>query len=107
MNGIHDLGGMHGFGQVIREENEPLFHAEWERRVLGVLVVVSANGHFNFDESRAAIERMGNERYLTTSYYEHWLCGLEDIVVDKGLLTKAEIAKRLELLSQESEARHG
>jgi nitrile hydratase subunit beta len=33
MNGVHDMGGSHGFGQVVREAHEPTFHAEWERRV--------------------------------------------------------------------------
>ena len=30
MNGVHDMGGMHGFGPVIPERDEPVFHAAWE-----------------------------------------------------------------------------
>lgn len=93
MNNIHDMGGMQGFGPVIREENEPVFHADWERRVLGVLVTVACNGHFNFDQSRNAIEQMTPADYLTTSYYEHWLFGLERIVKARGLLSGDEIAE--------------
>ena len=31
MNGVHDLGGTDGLGPVIVEENEPVWHAEWEK----------------------------------------------------------------------------
>jgi len=27
MNGVHDMGGMDGFGPVVREANEPVFHS--------------------------------------------------------------------------------
>jgi nitrile hydratase len=30
VNGIHDIGGMHGFGPV--ERDEAVFHAQWEKR---------------------------------------------------------------------------
>ena len=58
MNSIHDMGGMHGFGRVQREENEPVFHAPWEGRVLGISRACSAQQLFNIDESRHGIERM-------------------------------------------------
>ena len=64
MNGIHDMGGMHGFGRVEREENEPVFHAAWEGRVLGISRACSAQRLFNIDESRHAIERMAPVDYL-------------------------------------------
>ena len=34
MNGVHDMGGMHGMGPIQYEKNEPVFHAAWEGRVL-------------------------------------------------------------------------
>ena len=69
MNGIHDMGGMHGFGRVQREENEPVFHAPWEGRVLGISRACSAQQLFNIDESRHGIERMSPVDYLASSYY--------------------------------------
>jgi nitrile hydratase subunit beta len=94
VNGVHDLGGMHGFGPVLREENEPVFHSNWERRVLGITFALAANDRFgrNNDQFRHAIERMEPARYLSTSYYEHWLHAVETLLVEKGLLTRDELA---------------
>jgi nitrile hydratase subunit beta len=100
MNGAHDLGGMHGFGPVDPEPNEPVFHAEWERRVFGLQMSTGFLGKWNIDMSRYARELMPPAEYLATTYYEHWLWGLERLLVEQGLLTPAEIdarAKDLEL----------
>lgn len=95
MNGIHDLGGMHGLGPVVREENEPVFHEDWERRVFAVLNLTMAAGQYNVDELRHAIERMEPARYLGTSYYEHWLHAAEDLLDAKGVVTREELARRM------------
>lgn len=95
MNGVHDLGGMDGFGPIRREPNEPIFHEPWERRVFGMLLVTMAQGHYNLDELRHAIERMSPAHYLGSTYYEHWLSGLERLYVEKGKITAAEIAERV------------
>lgn len=94
MNGIHDLGGMHGLGPLVVEADEPVFHHDWERRVFGMFLPIFATGTFNVDELRAAIERMGAPAYLNTTYYEHWLHAYETLLVGKGVLTQAELAAR-------------
>ncbi len=91
MNGIHDLGGMHGLGPLAVEKNEPVFHADWERRMLGMFAPTSALGFFNIDEFRHAIERMGAMSYLNSSYYEHWLHALETLALEKGVVTAEEL----------------
>ena len=91
MNGIHDLGGMHGFGPVIPEPDEPVFHANWERRVFGIAAAISVGVGRNTDAFRHAIERMEPERYLATSYYEHWLHAIETRLLEGGLITRAEL----------------
>ena len=73
MNGIHDLGGMQGFGPIAREENEPVFHADWERRIFALLNLTIAAGQYHVDEIRHSIERMAPAEYLTTPYYVHCL----------------------------------
>ncbi len=93
MNGIHDLGGMDGFGPVEVETNEPVFHRPWERRVFGLTAGRPQVG--NVHEFRHAIERMAPEHYLASSYYEHWLTGLATLLVEKGLLTRAELDVRV------------
>lgn len=92
MNGAHDLGGGHGHGPIAPDPNEPLFHAEWERRCFAVTLAMGFTGQWNIDQARFARESMRPGRYLETSYYEHWLHGLEALLADRGLVTPAEVA---------------
>lgn len=94
MNGIHDLGGMDGFGPVAVEANEPVFHAPWERRVFGMTAAISTTNLRNVHEFRHAIERMDPTHYLDSSYYEHWLTGLATLAVEKGVITHEELERR-------------
>ena len=92
MNGVHDLGGMmHGHGPVVVEEDEPTFHSSWERQVMGMSFPIMAAAGIGIDEFRHAIERMPAADYLATSYYEHWLHAFECLLVEKGVVTQAEI----------------
>lgn len=92
MNGIHDLGGVHGMGAVITEENEPPFHHEWERRTFSLFASLFVGGHFNVDMFRHAIERMDPAHYLEESYYEHWMHAFETLLLEKGVITPEELA---------------
>jgi nitrile hydratase beta subunit len=103
MNGAHDMGGMHGFGPVVREENEPVFHEDWERTVYGMQRAIRSRGLINIDESRHGIERMPPAEYLAASYYERWLSSLERNLIDKGIITAEELASRVELLREHPE----
>jgi nitrile hydratase len=100
MNGVHDLGGMHGFGPIDPETNEPVFHHDWERRVFGIMIATFGGGHYNVDQFRHAIERMGSVEYLSHSYYEHWLSSLETLLTERGAITKDELAARQKQLSE-------
>lgn len=92
MNGVHDMGGMHGYGKVEPDADERPFHAAWEARVLAMQRAIRAARAWNIDMSRDAIERQPPRRYLTASYYERWLMGMETNVVEKGLIDPDEIA---------------
>ncbi|MBT6608373.1 MAG: nitrile hydratase subunit beta [Rhodospirillaceae bacterium] len=94
MNGGHDLGGMHGLGVIDAEpeEIEPVFHAEWERRMLALSLASAAHGRWNIDVSRHARERQHPADYLRNSYYENWLVGLETLLVESGLISANELA---------------
>jgi nitrile hydratase len=94
MDGVHDLGGMQGFGPVEREENEPTFHAAWEAVVLAMQHAGRARGLFNIDEFRHGIERMAPAHYLRATYYEKWLEGITRLLVEKGLVGAEELATR-------------
>ena len=92
MNGVHDMGGMDGFGKVEPEPNEPMFHADWEARVLAMVRAMGAAGAFNIDASRYYRETLPPTTYLASSYYKKWFLGLENLLVDKGYLAEADIA---------------
>lgn len=91
MNGAQDLGGSHGFGPVVPEEDEPVFHAAWEKRVFALALAMGFTGTWNLDGSRATRESLPPARYLSSSYYEIWLEALETQVRDHGLATPDEM----------------
>ena len=78
MNGAHDLGGMMGFGPIAAPPSEPVFHENWEARMAALMMAVP--GDWSIDEDRSACESMYPAKYLKTSYYEHWLHGLESLL---------------------------
>jgi nitrile hydratase subunit beta len=99
MNSIHDMGGMHGMGPVVIEPDEPVFHAQWEARVLALQLACNFLGRWNIDMARYARERIPPAEYLAATYYEKWLRGLETLLVEQGLVTREELET-----GQESEA---
>lgn len=92
MNGVHDMGGMHGMGPIQPERDEPVFHAQWEERVFALVRAMGAWGKWNIDASRHQRELIPPAEYLRMSYYEKWLAGLLELMVKKGLVTREEIA---------------
>jgi len=100
MNGIHDCGGRHGYGPIDIDPEQPIFHADWERRMFGMFILAFGGGHFNIDQFRSTIEQMRPAEYLESTYYEHWLHALETLCVESGTLTRKELDERLETLSK-------
>jgi nitrile hydratase len=92
MNGVHDMGGMHGFGAVQPGVSDPLFHAPWERRAFGLTLAMGATGQWNIDQSRSARESLPAATYLGAGYYGIWLRGLESLMLARGLVTPDELA---------------
>ncbi len=95
MNGIHDLGGMHGFGRVAVEPDEPVFHARWEGRVMGMVYQIVGFGWVTIDAFRHGIERVDPVSYLTLGYYGRWLASLERVLVERGVLAPDEVTARV------------
>ncbi|MGH2690304.1 MAG: nitrile hydratase subunit beta [Actinomycetota bacterium] len=91
MNGVHDMGGAHGFGAVVPEPAEPVFHAEWERRVFALALAMGSTGEWNVNAARFARESIPPADYLSSSYYGIWLAGLERLLAQRGLVTREEI----------------
>ncbi len=90
MNGAHDLGGKHGFGPIDQSQKENFAH-QWEETVFGLTLGCGMLGQWNLDQSRFARECTDPAEYLASTYYEHWLHGLELLLVKKGIITEAEL----------------
>lgn len=91
MNGIHDMGGMQDMGPVQPEKNEPVFHQPWEGRVFALNQALGAWRKWNIDASRHQRELIPPADYLRMSYYEKWLTALMELLVNRGLVTRAEL----------------
>ena len=91
MDGIHDLGGMQGFGAVDVEADEPVFHQPWEGRVYGMIGPAMGAAGANTPRFRHAIERMDPAHYLTSPYYEHWLTAAATLLVEAGVVAVGEL----------------
>ena len=92
MNGVHDMGGMDGFGKVEVEPNEPPFHAKWEGRVLAMQRAMGYAGAWHIDHSRFAQEKLPPQVYLTASYYQRWALAMEQNVLERGYIGPDEMA---------------
>lgn len=91
MDGIHDMGGMDGFGKVEAEPNEPPFHESWEGRVLAMQRAMGYAGAWHIDHSRFAQERLPPQVYLKASYYQRWALAMEMNVLEHGLASAEEL----------------
>ncbi|RAI03640.1 nitrile hydratase subunit beta [Acuticoccus sediminis] len=94
MNGPQDLGGAHGFGPVVPEANEPVFHAQWEREVFGLTLAMGATGRWTLDHSRYLRETLPHVTYYTAGYYGIWLGALERLVAEIDLDQPSRVLTR-------------
>ena len=99
MNGVHDIGGMDGFGPVARKSNEPVFHEPWEGRVFAMNLSRAGQPPSTLDAGRHRLERLDPVFYLASSYYERWLASTEIAIVAGGALTREEIEARMRQLA--------
>jgi len=91
MNGVHDMGGMHGMGPIQAEKNEPVFHERWEGRVLALRRAMAAWRKWNIDVTRHEVERVPPAEYLRLSYYERQFVAFLEMLAKSGLVTRAEL----------------
>ncbi len=92
MDGIHDMGGMQGFGPVLTPGSETVFHAGWEARQAAVSLLTVLE--------RSTIEGMPAQRYLDATYYERWLWATEQILLREGSIVPGEVDAWQERLAQ-------
>jgi len=92
MNGVHDLGGMQGMGPIDPEQDEPVFHTEWEAKTFALNIAAGAWRKWNIDAGRHQIELLPQADYLRMTYYEKWAVRLAELLVKHGLVTSEEVA---------------
>ncbi len=91
MNGVHDMGGMHGMGPVEPEIDEPVFHQAWEGRVFVLTRAIGAWRKWNIDNGRFHIEQIPPAEYLRISYYEKWFTRLVELLIETGMVSRDEV----------------
>lgn len=96
--GVHDLGGATGYGPVPHDPAEPPFHADWERRVFGLLGAVTSSTARRPGEFRYALERLHPEDYFDNGYYGRWLAGFEVLLDEYGVVDRGDLALRMAAL---------
>jgi nitrile hydratase subunit beta len=96
LNGVHDIGGMDGFGTIQHETDEPVFHEPWESRVFGMSMVNPGLPQITLDARRHNLERLPPLQYLSSSYYERWLVRIDAALIEAGTLTREEIDRRMQ-----------
>ncbi|CAM3830641.1 SH3-like domain-containing protein [Kibdelosporangium persicum] len=91
MSRINDVGGMYGFGQIVAEQDEPPFHADWEAHVFALNSTLVRQGVYQIDEFRDAVERLPPGQYLASSYYQRWFLAIRALLIEKGVFTEEEL----------------
>ena len=91
MNGIHDMGGMHGFGPIDPEPDEPVFHADWERSVYGLAAAMGPVADWTLDADRHTLESIPGGLYLRLPYYGKWFVTMSKLLVERGYVTGEEL----------------
>jgi len=90
--GHHDIGGLPGAGEI-NQADQPL--SDWEILADAVNQALGARGIKRTDEMRRAREEMDSAAYRALSYYERWIASIEAILIEKNILTKEEIDRKL------------
>ena len=105
MDGIHDMGGMDGFGPIPIEQDEPVFHAHWEGRIWALNSALGALGKWNIDAGRYTMEQLDPALYLQSAYYQRWLCRTENILIAHDMVTRQELESPPERCKVKSQGR--
>jgi nitrile hydratase len=98
MDGVHDLGGMHGFGPVVEAGSEAIYHERWEPRVFAIQMLVGIERLGAGPGGRPVREEMEPADYLAASYYERWLYSAEKRLLRKGTIAPGDVERMMERL---------
>jgi nitrile hydratase len=99
MDGVHDMGGMHGFGPVVAPDGDAVYHGRWEPRVFAIQMLVGVEGLGAGPGGRPTREEMDPAHYLAASYYERWLYSAEQRLLRKGTIAPGDVEAMMERLA--------
>ena len=102
MDGIHDMGGMQGWGTVAIDPDEPVFREGWHGRAFAMGAMSMGLSGTNLDAFRHGLERLHPDEYLGDGYYGRWLACAETLLVDSGVLPPGAVEARARNLMGES-----
>jgi len=98
--GYHDVGGA-DLGPVVRDER-PLKHWEWESEGIRSLMGSARHPYLTLDELRRVFETFGEELY-ERGFHERRVESMIHLLVEKGVITRAEFEARLADLRRRAE----
>jgi hypothetical protein len=87
----HDLGGRPA-AKVERAEHD---YSEFERRIDALAVILGTKKLLTVDQRRKNIEALPPELYDRMSYYERWLVSLAQSLIERGIITTPELARKM------------
>lgn len=90
--GHHDVGGLPGAGPIDQSQHEL---SDWEILADAINQALGAKGVKRTDEMRRAREEMDSAAYRDMSYYERWIASIEAILIEKKILEKQQIDRKL------------
>src|SRR5262249_35244603 len=93
-DGIHDMGGMHGFGPVVTPGSEKAYHEPWEARAFAISELIGIE-RLGVGGGRPLREEMPADEYLRASYYERWAWSNERRLERKGTIAPGEVDERI------------
>jgi signal transduction histidine kinase len=97
--GHHDMGGLPA-GKVERTEHD---YPEWERRVDAMVQLLRSGRRITVDELRKNIEALPPQAYDQLSYYEKWISSLTQTLIQRGVITTAELGRKMEEVEKRAE----
>ncbi len=89
---VHDRGGWPDAGPIDRAEHT---YTMWEKRIDAIRGILGGKQLIRTDELRRAIESIEPGQYEQLSYYERWIVAIEALLVEKGILTREEVDRKM------------
>jgi nitrile hydratase accessory protein len=96
------------------DDGEPVFREPWEAQAFAMTLALYERGLFTWPEWAGALSAVIKRGQAAgdcddgSTYYQHWLSAVEQLVSDKGIVTEQALAKRRDAWDRAAHAtQHG